>query len=180
MCSCLFAVVVRRGGGETSIYRDPKALSILMSGRSSGEEPPLRHPLRWADELQLQGLLRFLPLVSFCPSPPPPVASSPSRSGCVLPYCVKKEGDPASLLTMETPPQPVTSKRGHCSSCDAQLLIWLNNYLLVMEARTLICVCKEMVQLLLVLCMFAGSEKGGRVTCFSEKCSCFRQWRIDR
>lgn len=28
------------------------ALSILINGRSSGEEPPLRHLLRWADELQ--------------------------------------------------------------------------------------------------------------------------------
>lgn len=100
------------------IYRAPRARSVLINGRSACEEPPLRHLLRWAVELQWQRCFFFLLSSHFIHLLP----ILPSLTGCVLPYCVRKEGDPASLPRMVTPPQLVTSKRGHCSFCAPLLL----------------------------------------------------------
>lgn len=68
---------------------------ILINGRSAREEPALRHPQRWADGQQQHCFFFFLLSSHFIhlpPPPPPPFSSSLSVSGCVLPYCVRKEG----------------------------------------------------------------------------------------
>lgn len=120
----LFQAIIMTGGNgrwwtkKKIIYRAPRARSVLINGRSACEEPPLRHLLRWAVELQWQRCFFFLLSSHFIHLLP----ILPSLSGCVLPYCVRKEGDPASLPRMVTPPQLVTSKRGHCSFCAPLLL----------------------------------------------------------
>lgn len=79
------------------------------------------------------------------------------------------------MLTMETPPQLVTSKRGHCSSCDAQLLISTRQQApcdgsqgtdMRLQGNGLIRGGSDTVH----VCWLC---KGGRVSRFAGKCSCF-------
>lgn len=62
----------------------------------------------------------FPPLLSFHP-PSSSSSSSPLYLGVSCLIALERRGDPASWL-MVTPPQLVTSKRGHCSFCSPLML----------------------------------------------------------
>lgn len=97
-----------------------RAHFILIIGTFSSS---LRHVLRWAVELSSSSSASFSsssPISSISSS-----TSSPLYLGVSSLIALGKGGgggDPASWL-MVTPPQLVTSKRGHCAFCFPLLLI---------------------------------------------------------
>lgn len=109
------------GGGERGLQKNRyRARFILINGRSARRRTVLTSSEKMGGWAPVAALLRFSssPLISSISFSP----SSPLHLGVSCLIALGRRGDPASWL-MVTPPQLVTSKRGHCSFCFSLLLI---------------------------------------------------------